>query len=90
MIDANHLKRIASTVALSQPGLATVAGPLSKRMGLGSARTRSSQERRMKRVVRVIAAGPWAGGFRQDVNIPADSAEEAADIAKSTFGHPTR
>lgn len=40
----------------------------------------------MKRVFRVIAAGPWAGGFRKDLNIPADSAEEAAEIAKTTFG----
>lgn len=40
----------------------------------------------MKRVFRVIASGPWSGGLSRDMNIPADSAEEASQIAREVFG----
>lgn len=40
----------------------------------------------MKSVFRVMATGPWMGGSRKELNIPAESAEEANQIARETFG----
>lgn len=43
----------------------------------------------MKKVFRVIAVGPWIDGFRRDINIPAETPEDAQKIARDTFGAST-
>ncbi len=40
----------------------------------------------MKWVFHVLATGPWAGGTVRRLEIPADSAAEAADIVKASMG----
>ena len=40
----------------------------------------------MKWIFQVIATGPWAGGTVRPLEIPADSAAEAADIVKASMG----
>jgi hypothetical protein len=40
----------------------------------------------MRWIYQVIATGPWPGGTVRRLEIPADSAAEAADIAKASMG----
>jgi hypothetical protein len=40
----------------------------------------------MRWIYQVIATGPWPGGTVRRLEIPADSAAEAADIVKASMG----
>ena len=40
----------------------------------------------MKLNYKVIATGPWVGELRRELIIPADSAAEACEIARSMYG----
>ena len=40
----------------------------------------------MKMNYTIIATGPWADGVQRTLIIPADSAEEACDIARDVYG----